>query len=140
MLKALAYLPFILLFMIAQPAKAQKVDSLFFNLYTDSLKIGTHNYISVDGRFSNGKYLPLTNKQLVFTASGGTFDGNSLFIDSAFKDSKVVVKVALKDNPLVWKEITIYIKQSTEVERLRTVDEILNTPPKKKKEKKNNSI
>ncbi|HUR09957.1 MAG TPA: hypothetical protein VM012_01230 [Flavitalea sp.] len=119
-------------------AEAQKVDSLFFNLYTDSLKIGTHNYINVDGKMSDGRYMPLTGKELLFTSTGGTFSGNSLFIDSSFKDLKVVVKITLKSNPSVWKETTIYIKQSQEVEKLRTVDEILNTPPKKKKDKKNN--
>jgi len=119
-------------------AQAQKVDILFFNLYTDSLKKGTHNYINVDGKLSDGRYLPLTAKELSFTSSGGKFDGNSLFIDSACKESKIVVKVSLKSNPVVWEEITIYIKQSQETERLRTVDEILNNPSKKKKEKKNN--
>ena len=136
--KALAFVLFAGFFVVAQPLRAQKVDSLFFNLYTDSLKIGTYNYINVDGKYSNGRYLPLTSKELTFTSTGGKFDGNSLFIDSSFRDPKVTVKVTLKENPLLWKEITIYIKQSNEVERLRTVEEILNTPPKKKK--KNNIL
>src|SRR5688572_6259456 len=134
--KALALIFLAGFFAVAQPLKAQKVDSLFFNLYTDSLKIGTYNYINVDGKFSNGRYLPLTNKELIFTSTGGKFDGNSLFLDSSFTDPKVTVKVTLKDNPSLWKEITIYIKQSKEVERLRTVEEILNSPPPPKKKKK----
>lgn len=135
MIKALALLFIAGISALSLPVKAQKVDSLFFNLYTDSLKIGTYNYINVDGKFSNGRYLPLTEKELVFTASAGKFDGNSLFLDSCIKVPKVTVKVSLKDNPSIWKEITIYIKQSQEVERLRTVEEILGTPPKKKKNK-----
>ena len=43
-------------------ARAQKVDSIYFNLYTDSLKKQVHNYINVDGKFSNGSWLPLTEK------------------------------------------------------------------------------
>lgn len=124
---------FLLCFSIGIKADAQKVDSLFFNLYTDSLKRGTHNYINVDGKFSNGRYLPLTSRELVFTSSGGIFEGNSLFIDSSLKDSFVIVKVALKSNPVVSEEIRIYIKRGADTERLRTVDEILNTPPRKKK-------
>jgi hypothetical protein len=34
--------------------KAQKVDSIFFHPYTDSLKKGTYNYINVDGKLSDG--------------------------------------------------------------------------------------
>jgi hypothetical protein len=110
---------------------AQKVDSIFFNLYTDSLKKGTFNYINVDARYSNGTYLPLTNKELTFTASCGTFEGTSLFLDKDFKGEKVVVKAVLKSNPSVWKEITIYIKKKEEDEKLKTLDQILNEPKKK---------
>jgi len=43
---------------------AQKVDSIYFNLYTDSLKKGQHNYINMDGKLSNGRWMPLTAKKL----------------------------------------------------------------------------
>lgn len=107
---------------------AQQVDSIFFHLYTDSLKKGTHNYINVDGKLSNGNWLPLTNKEINFTSSYGKFEGNSLIIDTAFKGEKVTVKAVLKNNTAIWKETTIYIKKVEIEERLRTVDEILNTP------------
>lgn len=108
--------------------RAQQVDSIFFHLYTDSLKKGTHNYINVDGKLSNGNWLPLTNKEIDFTSSTGKFVGNSLIIDTAFKGEKVTVKAVLKNNTAIWKETTIYIKKVEIVERLKTVDEILNTP------------
>ncbi|MCS3797513.1 hypothetical protein [Niastella sp. OAS944] len=108
--------------------RAQQVDSIFFHLYTDSLKKGTHNYINVDGKMSNGRWQPLTNKEIDFTSSYGKFEGNSLIIDTAFKGEKVTVKAVLKNNTAIWKEATIYIKKVEIVERLRTVDEILNTP------------
>lgn len=108
--------------------RAQQVDSIFFHLYTDSLKKGTHNYINVDGKLSNGNWLPLTNKEIDFTSSTGKFVGNSLIIDTAFKGEKVTVKAVLKTNTAIWKETTIYIKKVEIVERLKTVDEIMNTP------------
>ena len=108
--------------------RAQQVDSIFFHLYTDSLKKGVHNYINVDGKLSNGHWLPLTNKELDFTTSAGKFEGNSLLLDTTFKGEKVTVKAVLKNNTAIWKEIDIYIKKVEDNERLRTVDEILNTP------------
>jgi hypothetical protein len=59
-------------------AHAQQVDSIYFHLYTDSLKKGVHNYINVDGKLSNGHWLPLTNKEIEFSSSTGKFEGNSL--------------------------------------------------------------
>jgi hypothetical protein len=109
-------------------AQSQQVDSIFFHLYTDSLKKGVHNYINVDGKLSNGRWQPLTGKELAFTASYGRFDGCNLIVDSAFKGEKIAVKAVLKANPQIWREATIYMKTVDTVERLRTVDEILNTP------------
>jgi hypothetical protein len=106
-------------------AQAQQVDSIFFHLYTDSLKKGVHNYINVDGKLSNGRWQPLTAKELNFSCSAGRFEGNSLIIDSAFKDSAVTVKATLKGNPQVWKEVVIYMKTRDTVERLKTMDEVL---------------
>lgn len=116
--------------------RAQKVDSLFFNLYTDSLKKGTYNYINVDGKLSNGQWLPLTDKHLLFSSNAGKFEGNSLFIDTSCKEEKIIIKVVLKSNSTVWKETTIHIKKSISTERLKTVDELLNTPPRRNKSKK----
>ena len=89
--------------------KAQNVDSIYFHLYTDSLKKGTYNYINVDGRLNNNHWLPLTAKEVNFTASGGSFDGNSLFIDTGFAAEKITVKAVLKANPDIFKETIIYI-------------------------------
>ena len=120
--------------------KAQKVDSIFFNLYTDSLKKGTYNYINVEGKLSSGQWMPLTAKELKFSCASGKFDGNSLFIDSSFKEEKVKVKVELIHNPAVTKEITIYIKKYIPDERLKTVEEILGKPPRKNKSIKKSGL
>ncbi|WP_301923804.1 hypothetical protein [Ferruginibacter sp.] len=107
-------------------AKAQKVDSIFVNLYTDSLKKGTYNYINIDGHLTNGRWLPLDSSDLIFTASAGQFKGNNLWIDKDFKQEKVSIKVVLKSNPWQYKEFDIYIKQKPDNEQLKTTEQILN--------------
>ena len=115
-----------LLLISAVMVKAQQVDSICFHLYTDSLKKGTYNYINIDGRLNNNHWLPLTDKEISFTASAGRFNGNSLFIDTGFTAEKVTVKAILKTNPAMVKETTIYIKKGPDNERLRTSDEIMH--------------
>lgn len=122
----------------AMAGRAQSVDSIFFHLYTDSLKKGVHNYINVDGKLSNGQWRPLTAKDITFTSSYGVFDGNSLIIDSSFKGEKVTVKAVLKNNPVLWKEVTIYMKKVEIAERLKTIDEVLNRPSSERSNRRRN--
>jgi|ERR1700730_6274453 len=114
---------------------AQKVDSIYFHPYTDSLKKGTYNYINVDGKLSDGRWLPLTSKEIDLTASAGKFTGNSLFIDSTFKDARVTIKAVLKQDPSISKELTLYIKTKIPDERLKTTDELLEEWKKKSRDK-----
>ena len=128
---------------IACAVKAQKVDSIFVNLYTDSLKKGTYNYINVDGLLSNGRYLPLDSTQVIFWASEGKFSGNSLWLDKDFKYEKVFIKVMLRRNPLVSKEFTVYIKKKPDDEKLKTAEELMNNMDNKagsKRSRKNKRI
>jgi hypothetical protein len=110
---------------------AQKVDSIYFNLYTDSLKKGQHNYINVDGKLSNGRWMPLTAKDIQFSCSTAEFSGNELIIPDNFKPEKVTVKAVLKSNPAVWLEKTIWIKTKPDGD-LPTKEEIMKTIPSKK--------
>jgi hypothetical protein len=120
--------------LLSNLAKAQKVDSIYFNLYTDSLKKQVHNYINIDGKFSNGSWLPLTDKDILFSSSAGKFEGNSLILDSSCTDKKVTIKAILKSNPAIWREITVYIKTTADNERLKTMEEVLQpSNPRKKK-------
>jgi hypothetical protein len=119
--------------LFALKASAQKIDSIYFNLYTDSLKKGTYNYINVEGRYTDGHYLPLGEKELKFSASGGSFTGNSLYIDTSFREEKVTVRAVLLSNPSLTREITVYIKKQQNTERLPTVEEILGKPPSRKR-------
>ena len=118
-------------------ARAQKIDSIYVDLYTDSLKKGTFNYINIDGLLPNGRYLPLDSTNLFFSASAGKFSGNCLWIDKDFKDEKVNIKVILRNNPAVFRQFDIYIKKKPDDEKLKTTDEIMNEMRKPKKPKKN---
>lgn len=116
--------------------KAQNIDSIFVNLYTDSLKKGTYNYINVDGRLTNGKYLPLDSNHLIFKADAGKFDGNSLWLEPNTCVKKVNITISMKAKPGVVKNITIYIKQAPDPE-LKTNEQILEEMRQNSKKKKN---
>ena len=130
MRKILVVLSFIL---ATNAASSQKVDSIYFHLYTDSLKRGFFNYINVDGKMSDGNWQPLDSTQVILISDAGDFKGNDLFIDSSFKGDKVRVRAILKSNPRIWKEVVIYIRKRGFDEPLRTDEEILNDLKKKKK-------
>lgn len=117
-------------------AKSQKIDSIFVNLYTDSLKVGTYNYINVDGRLTNGNYLPLDTNHLVFKTDCGKFDGNSLWLEPNTQAKKVNITITIKKRPEVVKEITIYIKQAPDPE-LKTNEQLLEEMRQRSKQKKN---
>jgi hypothetical protein len=114
-------------------APAQKVESIYFNLYTDSLKKGFYNYINVDGKCADGTWLPLDSTQVRLTANTGFFKGNDLFIDSSYAGQTVTVKAVLKKEPAIWKETVIYIRKRGFDEPLKTNDEILNDMRSRKK-------
>ena len=117
-------------------ARAQKVESIHVNLYTDSLKKGTFNYINIDGLLSTGRYLPLDSSDLIFTASAGKFSGNNLWIDRDIKTEKVNIKVVLRKDPSIFKEFVIYIKQKPDPE-LRSLDQLMNEPKANSRSKRN---
>ena len=121
----------IILILSAFLSKAQKIDSISFHLYTDSLKKGTHNYINIDGKTSDGKWKPLTAKEVTFTTSYGTFEGTELVLPDNPTVEKLIIKAVLKSDPKLWKEITIWIKKKPDDELLPTNDEILKTKPSK---------
>ncbi|KAA9041284.1 hypothetical protein FW778_04405 [Ginsengibacter hankyongi] len=115
---------FLLLFSIE--VKGQKIDSIYVDLYTDSLKKGTYNYINIDGKLSSGQFVPLDTADISFSSSMGKFYGNSLWIDPDFKHENVFIKVFLKSNPLIHKEFIMFVKKKPDAEKLKTLDELLN--------------
>jgi hypothetical protein len=113
----------------------QKIENIYFNLYTDSLKKGFYNYINVDGKDVEGHWQPLDTSYIIFTSNTGFFKGNDLFIDSAYTGETIKVKAVLKSNPSIWKETTIYIRKRPFTEPLKTNEEILNEMKVKRKKK-----
>src|SRR6188768_919521 len=129
----------IVLILPAFLSNAQKIDSISFHLYTDCLKKGTHNYINIDGKTSDGKWKPITEKNNAFTTSFGTFEGTELVLPDNPGVEKLTIKAVLKSDPKLWKEITIWIKKKPDDELLPTTDEILkNKPDKNGKSKRGN--
>jgi len=114
---------------------SQRIDSIFFHLYTDSLKKGQHNYINVDGKLSNGQWQPLTSKEIQFSSSACEFRGNELVVPLDFKEEKIKVKAALKTNPAISREITIWIKKIPDPDSLPGLDQVLKPQPSKKRKK-----
>lgn len=126
---------FIPITFFAVQLSAQKPDSIFFHLYTDSLKKGQHNYINVDGKLSNGRWIPLTSKELIFSCPSASFEGNELIIPIDFKEEKVTVRAVLKSNPLLVIEKIIWIKTKPDNEILPTKNEVLKGKNKSKNKK-----
>lgn len=119
--------------MSALVARSQKIDSIFFHLYTDSLKKGTNNYINVDGKSSDGRWIPLTSAQLIFTTTGGKFENNDLVLPLDFPMEKVVVTARLKADTAIVKERTIFIKTRPDDEPLRSVEDVMGRPSGRKR-------
>jgi hypothetical protein len=115
--------------------KAQKIDSIYFNLYTDSLKKGSlhFNYINVEGKFADGRIYPLDSTQLKFSSSVGKWNGNVLTLDSATKEEFVSITVYLVENPSVKTCTKIYIKKKEFQQALKSEEELLNNWNKKGK-------
>jgi len=129
----------IVLILPAFLSNAQKIDSISFHLYTDSLKKGTHNYINIDGKTSDGKWKPLTAKDITFSTSYGAFEGTELVLPDYPTVEKLTIKAIFKSDPKLWKEITVWIKKKPDDELLPTNDEILkNKSSKTGKSKRGN--
>lgn len=123
----------VLLALSVSLVKAQKVDSIFFHLYTDSLKKGTHNYINVDGKLSDGRWQPMTAKDIRFSASACAFSGNELIVPPDFTGEKITITAELKSDPSRRIETTIWIKKKPDNELLPTKEEILKSDPGRRK-------
>ncbi|MEO8568317.1 MAG: hypothetical protein ABI419_04255 [Ginsengibacter sp.] len=123
---------------ISSITHAQKIESIFVNLYTDSLKKGTYNYINIDGKLSDGHYLPLDSSDIIFTSSDGKFSGNNLWIDPNFSKEKITIHATLRSDHSMTKEFTLYIKKKNNDEKLKTMDELMEEmkSPKSSRKKK----
>jgi hypothetical protein len=132
----------LLFFVAAKLGSAQKIDSIYFHLYTDSLKKGFYNYINIDGKTADGKWMPLSASEVNFVVKDSTlrFQNNDLFIDSSYKAETVTVRAVLKENPKVWKEVVIYIRKRGFDEPLKSNEELLEDLRKESKKSKKKNL
>ncbi len=127
---------FTILFLFAVlKAQTQKVESIYFNLYTDSLKKGVYNYINVDGKLDNGNYLPMTSKEIEFTSSYGKWDGNNLILERDAKVDSVIIHAMVLNNHSLTKSIVVYLKKAETEPELKTEKELLEEWKRKSKTK-----
>jgi hypothetical protein len=113
-------------------AKAQKVDSMFVHLYTDSLKKGTFNYINVDGLLADGNWRPLDTNHVEFKCSAGKFHGNQLWVDPDFEGDKISIDAIFRQDRTQHKQFEMYIKRQMDPAQLPDENEILKQKTKKK--------
>ncbi len=106
------------------PSHPPKVDTIAFHLYTDSLKKGVHNYISIDGRLPGGSWYPLSSEEIEFVSDEGSFEGNNLILPLNFPKEKVTITATYKRNPKLRQQVTIYIK-TVEDGPLKTKEQIM---------------
>lgn len=105
---------------------AQQSDSLYFNLYTDSLKKGTWNYINVEYKYAQGHVVPLTAPKVELKSDRGIWDGNSLWIDWQFPFPYVEVEARYKSHSFLSRKQIIWIRQHDEPMQPNQTDSLLN--------------
>ena len=72
----------------------------------------------------------------MFTSSYGVFEGNELILPVICTEDKVIIKAVLKSTPLIWKEVTIWIKKKPDDEILPTKQDVLKNQSGKNKRTK----
>ncbi len=128
------YPALLLLTVFAFSARAQKIESFYINLYTDSLKKGTYNYINVEGITADGSVVPLDTAHIKFSSSAGTFFGNSLWIEPTCTSDSITVTATLKEKAPACKTIVIFIKRDEDNEVLPSEADIINRNRKTRKD------
>lgn len=126
----------VVVLLISGQLNAQKIDSIRFRLYTDSLKRGSYNYINVEGLYHGGRWLPLDTAQLIFTTSSGTLYGCSIWIPWESRQGKLDVQATLKQDTSQQLFAILYIKTVDDTSGLKTMEDVLQTPTSTKKKRR----
>lgn len=104
------------------------VTSLYFNLFTDSLKKDNPFDLNVQGRFTSHKVYPLDTGMVAFTKTGGgTLSAGRLVVtgdDTVTRKIHVVVR--LKADPSIADSVWIPVKQIPDTARLPSEQELLD--------------
>ncbi len=112
------------------------LESIHFNLYTDSLKRDVEFYLNMEGHFSSGKIYPLDTVKVRFQASAGELLGNVLLLpesDTAVHD--IQVKGIFKWDAQLADSCLIPVKTQVEDITLPTEQELLDRWKKERRRK-----
>lgn len=114
--------------------KAQNIETIHFNPLTDSVKRGFDYYINIDAKLTNGKWLPLTNKELLITSTAGVVNGNNVLIPLNYSLKNFEVTIILKTDAAKKLIFTLPIKQLADPDLLPLINN--TAAPKVGKNKK----
>ena len=103
--------------MAQRPAQAQQLrkpvlEALYFNLYTDSIKPVLNFYVNVEGRYSDGSYLPLDTASIILSCDAGRMQGSEWVPPRIITFEKVTFTAVARHNPALRDEVTIYIRKA----------------------------
>ena len=87
------------------------LNDLRFNLYTDSIKPILNFYVNVEGIFSSGRVLPLTEEQVTVTSDVGAMKGMEWIAPKEKNFDKVTFAAVSKQKPEITKAIIVYRKR-----------------------------
>lgn len=91
--------------------KVPVLTDIRFNLYTDSIKPILNFYINVEGIFSSGKILPLTEEQISITSDIGTMNGMEWIAPVRRSFEHVTFTAIDRANSAIKKSITVFRKK-----------------------------
>jgi len=87
------------------------LTDLRFNLYADSIKPILNFYVNVEGIFSSGKVLPLTENQVTITANEGRMKGMEWVVPKERTFNRVIFTASSTADPSITKSVTVYLKK-----------------------------
>lgn len=105
------FLFLVLSFILGYQLSAQSIVDIRFNLYADSVKTTIDNYINVEAKLSDGRFIPLTSENIIFKSDYGYWEGNSLVLSKEKNIFKVNISAQLRDNPSKNISTTVYVQQ-----------------------------
>jgi len=97
---------------IALPLRVPILKDIRFNLYTDSIKPILNFYVNVEGSFTSGKVLPLTDAQVFITSDKGTINGMEWIAPTDKSFDRVTFTAASIADPTVARSVTVYRKKA----------------------------
>jgi len=91
--------------------KAPVLSDIRFNFYTDSVKPILNFYVNVEGIFSNGKVLPLTEQQVSISCDIGTMQGMEWIAPKGRTFDNVTFTAISRTNAAIKKRATVFCKK-----------------------------